>query len=499
MKSKLLIFPFLLFVGDQSFGQTNLPSTLACNEILTMTGSPYIVDSTITIKPGCTLTVNPGVEIKMAENTHLIVKGKVDFLGTASQRITIHAKDTIWGNIFLDGTNTQKSTFKYVNIENARNNVDITQNPAAIYGTHSALEINNCHFRNNLRSIYIYQCPNTIIKSCVFDSTNYGEKILGQYCDGSIVDSSIFYFTRGDKDVIDFDASNNVMISNNHIYGGDDDGIDIGQCDSIGCNGVTVQGNYIYNMFNKGVSNGEYCININVNHNVIIGCGLGIGAKSGAVVVADHNTLYNNRMGINSYHHYNQIWGPGHLTVTNCIITGSDTTKHVDSTAFLSVSYSLSADTLIEGIGNIMADPIFIAPVETRHPWSTNPGNYHLLPLSPAINSGDPAFAFDPDGSRTDIGRYYLGQTTEVKANKNSVYGLIYPNPSTGKFTMRLIPEHKINLIVVLNILGETVMENMSLGNKAEYELDLSVQSAGVYYVKIFSENNTITQKAIIY
>lgn len=494
MKPKLLILPFVLFAIGQSIGQTNLPSVLACNEILTTSGNPYIVDSTITIKPGCILTVNPGVEIRMAENTHLIVKGKVDFFGTAAQPIFIHAKDTTWGNILVDSTLTQKSTFSYVVIENARLSVGINQEPGAIYGYFSALEIKNCYFKNNLRCIAIYQCANAIIKNCTLDSTNVGEKIHGQYCNNAVVDSSIFYFTHGDRDVIDFDASNNIMISNNRIYGGGDDGIDIGQCDSIGCNGVTIQGNYIFNMANKGVSNGELCQNININYNVIVDCAMGIGAKSGAIVIADHNTLYHNRLGINSYHHLNQSWGPGNLTVTNSIIADSDTAWNVDPTAFLSVSYSLADDTLFPGIGNIKGDPMFFSPA------SDPSGDFHLLITSAAVDKGDPTFALDPDGSRTDIGRYYLNQNTSVQTlNQNSEFELIYPNPSNGNFMMRLIPDYKINRLVVLNILGKVVQENEFLGNRTGYQIDLSAQAAGVYYLKLYGGSSIVTQKVIVY
>lgn len=494
MKSKILILTFSLFTIAPLIGQTNLPSVLSCTETLTLSGSPYVVDTSITIKPGCILTVLAGVEIKMAENTHLIVKGKVDFLGTASQPIIIHAKDSTWGNIVLDSAGNQKSTFNYVKIENARNSIGSNQEPGAIYGYYSFLEIKNCFFKNNLRCIVIYQCPNALIKNCTLDSTNVGEKIHGQYCNQAVVDGSILYYTPGDCDAIDFDASNNIMLSNNYLYGGGDDGFDIGQCDSIGCNGVTIQGNYIFNMFNKGVSDGELSLNININHNVIVGCAVGIGAKSGAHVIADHNTLYHNRLGVNSYDHLNQTWGPGYLTVTNCIIAGSDTTWNVDSTAFLEISYSLADDTLMPGIGNLKGNPMFFSPAPDPS------GDFHLLPLSPAIDKGDPSFALDPDGSRTDIGRYYLNQNTSVQnSSQNSELGLIYPNPSNGQFTLRLIPDYQTKRLVVLNILGEIVREDEFFGNKSDYQIDLSTQSAGVYYLKLFSETTQYTQKVIVY
>lgn len=493
MKKNVLVFQFMLLIAAYSSAQTNLPAVLQCNETLVTSGSPYIVENSITIQSGCSLTIDPGVEIKMAENTHLIVKGKVNFLGTALQPIFIHAKDTTWGNIFLDSTLTQKSIFNYVVIENARKSINDNQEPGAIYGYFSMLEVKNCHFKNNLRCVSIYRCPNSSIKDCILDSTNLGEKIHGQYCDSAVVDGSILYFTAGDRDAIDFDASKNIVLSNNYIYGGGDDGMDIGQCDSVGCDGVTIQGNYIFNMLNKGVSNGERCLNININHNVIVGCAMGIGAKSGAHVVADHNTLFHNRLGINSYEHLDQIWGPGHLTVTNCIIAGSDTTWHVDPTAFLSVSYSLADDTLLPGTGNSMGDPMFVSAM----PDSL--GDFHLLFTSPAIDKGNPAFMNDPDGTRSDIGRFYFDQAAGIKTNKYLEYESIYPNPSNGKFIIKLSPNYKMNHLSILNLLGQTIQEQDFFGSKTEYPINLDSQPSGIYFIQLQSENNTAVKKVIIY
>lgn len=515
MKPKLLLLPIVLFALSQSFGQTNLPSVLACNEILTTSGNPYIVDSTITIKPGCTLTVNPGVEIRMAENTHLIVQGKVDFLGTASQPILIHAKDTIWGNILLDSTLLVKSTFNYVNIENGRQNVDITKMKAVIFAYFSSFELKNCTFKNNLRCIYSYRSKNILIKNCVLDSTNIGEKILNQYADQVTIDNCTLYYTSGDADVIDFDGSTNVIISNNLLFGGGDDAIDLGHAidpnhpDSLGCSNVTVTGNVIYNMFNKGVSNGENAANINIHHNLIVNCGWGIGAKAGAQVIADHNTIYNCQNGVKAYDHYDG-WGPGHLTVTNCIIVGSDTTWFKDTTATLSISYSLSDSILISGTGNIQGDPLLVSTSLIPR-WDsllhlfTSPSiiassDFHLQFNSPAIDAGDPAFALDPDGSRTDIGRYYLGQNTSVQQlDQNSGFELIYPNPGNGNFTIRLIPDYKMNRFVVLNNSGKVVQQNDFFGSRPAYQIDLSSQAAGVYYIKLYGGNGISTQKVIVH
>ncbi|MES2591920.1 MAG: right-handed parallel beta-helix repeat-containing protein [Bacteroidota bacterium] len=510
----VFVFQFILIIANAS-GQTVLPATLNCNETLALSGSPYTVNNTITIAPGCNLTVEAGVEIKMAENTHLIVKGKVDFLGTASQPILIHAKDTIWGNILLDSTVHLKSTFNYVNIENGRFNVDSTTMRAVIYGYFSSFEVKNCNFKNNLRCIYSYRCSDILIKNCLLDSTNRGEKILTQYADQVTIDNCKLYYTAGDADVIDFDGSSNIIISNNLLYGGGDDGIDLGHAidpnvpDSTGCTNVTISGNVIFNMFNKAVSNGENAANININHNVMVNCGWGIGAKAGANVVADHNTIYKCHNGVKAYDHFD-AWGPGHITVTNSIIVGCDTTWFRDSTASLSVSYSLSDSTLISGTGNIQAaDPLFVSAsfiprfdsllhlINT--PSIIASSNFHLQPNSPAVNTGDPAFANDPDGSRSDIGRYYLGQTLGIVSHQHPEEVVVYPNPSNGLFKLSLVPDYSMNQLVIVNSIGQVLHKKQFYGDKTEYSVDINTQSPGVYYLQLISEANTSIKKIIIY
>jgi len=495
---KIYFFTLFIFLFiNSNFAQTNLSGTLPCNTTLTIGGSPYNVLSTIIVSSGCNLVVNPGVEIKMAENAHLIIKGKASFMGTASQPINMHASDTIWGNIFLDSTLAQKSSFNYVIIQNARKSVKVTQEPGAIYSFFSSLEIKNCHFKNNLRCWVGYQSPGVLIKDCILDSTNSGEKIHGQYCHDAIVDGAMLYATRGDADGIDFDASNDVLIANSKIYGGDDDGIDIGQCDSIGCDTVTVRNNYIFNMANKGVSNGEYCKNISIHHNVIVSCAIGIGAKSGAKAKADHNTLYGNRMGVKSYEHTQQIWGPGSLTVTNCIIANSDTVYHVDPTAFLSVSYTLADDTLIPGTGNIKGNPLFISP--GLYPTA----DFHLNNNSPAINSGDPSFPTDPDNSRTDMGAFYTG-VASVSSNVLFNEPGIFPNPAKDIFNIRFSSNASTgnsgHQIKIYNATGDLVYtENIFPGTFAkDYFVNLSTQPKGVYYLQIISDSKIIRSKLIL-
>ena len=76
----------------------------------------------------------------------------------------------------------------------------------------------------------------------------------------------------------------------------------------------------------------------------------------------------------------------------------------MDSFSTVSTSYSLSDTVALAGSNNLLADPRFIEPVLL---------NFQLQPTSPAIDSGDPGHALDPDLSRVDRGAAYLYQPVD--------------------------------------------------------------------------------------
>jgi hypothetical protein len=487
MKKNYLIL-FLMMCGTiKLLAQTSLPSSI-CNMTLTMAGSPYTADSSITIGNGCTLTINPGVEIKMADSSFMIVKGNVNFLGTASQPIRIHAKNTNWGVIYLDNTGSQKSTFDHVIIEDAtigphgNTHADSAFQIAAISGSNCIAEINHCVFKNNKLCLYFFDCHNTLVKNSFFDSTNVGEKIHIEMSDSVTVDSCKFYFTAGTGDVVDFDSSVMSTISNNKIYGGDSDGLDIGNSDSTGCTNIFIHGNFICGMGDKGISPGEHCTNIKIDHNVIVNCDFGISAKAGAQVVADHNTFYHNRIGVRSCACL-PGWGPGNMIVKNSIIASSiDSTWSVDPSSTLTISYSLADMDLIPGIGNVQGNPMFVfSAIDST-------GDFHLNAGSPAIDSGDPSFANDADGTRTDMGAFYFDQSAGIFSPDNAKkFITIYPNPAYNSITVSIDPQ--INgrdyLISISDVLGREIFRS-KLSDKRS-NLDISKLSPGIYGVRILS------------
>lgn len=469
--------------------QTVLSSQL-CNETLTLANSPYMAHTTVVVPQGCSLKVEPGVEIRMAQSAFLIIRGQAEFRGTVSQPVYIHAKDTSWGLIYLDNTGTDvRSVFDHVVIRDATigphgtTHEDSAFQVAAISGWGSGAEISYCIFTSNLMCVYFYDCPNTVIKSCRFDIDNIGEKIHIERCDHTRIDSCEFFFTAGLGDVIDIDGSDSCAVSHCCIFGGDGDAIDVGNSDSTGCRHVEIAGNFIWDMGDKGVSAGERCTDITIHHNVILGCDLGISAKAGAVAYADHNTLYGNRIGVRACDCL-AGWGPGSLEVTNSIIAGSaDSTFVVSSAASLAVSYSLSDVELIPGTGNIMGDPLFVSAV------ADTSGDFHLTAASPAIDQGDPAAGNDPDGTRNDIGAHYFNKAIGISSVQGKKMIRVFPNPARHSCTVVVdseAPGERFH-VSIIDMHGHKVSA-AELTHKRS-QINIAGIRPGIYIIEMLTEN----------
>lgn len=95
-------FIFIL-LGHALIAQTYLPKSLF-NYTLKFSFSPFIADSTLFIDDGCILKAEPAIEIRMCDTCYIIVEGSINFSGTASKPIIIHAKDSIWSILYFDET-----------------------------------------------------------------------------------------------------------------------------------------------------------------------------------------------------------------------------------------------------------------------------------------------------------------------------------------------------------------------------------------------------------
>jgi hypothetical protein len=138
--------------------------------------------------------------------------------------------------------------------------------------------------------------------------------------------------------------------------------------------------------------------------NIIVGCPQGVGVKdAGSSIEIDQNTFVDCQEGVAVFEK-NFGNGGGSAVVTNTIFSGSSVPVSVDSYSTLTTSYSLSDTTTLPGPGNLFGSPRFI---------DSSALNFQLQLISPAIDTGDPLHAPDPDSTRVDMGAAYTFQTTD--------------------------------------------------------------------------------------
>ena len=200
-----------------------------------------------------------------------------------------------------------------------------------------------------------------------------------------------------DTDAIDYDGVVDGVIRDCRIYnfrGFNSDGIDTGEQ----CVNCLVEGNTIYFCEDKGISVGQGSTII-ARHNVIVGSLQGVGVKdSGSFISVDQNTFVDCVEAVAVFEKNFGVGG-GSAVVTNCIFSGCDIPASTDSLSILNVSYSLSDTIPLIGIGNQFSSPFFVDELSL---------DFSLQEVSPAIDSGDPNHELDPDGTRADVGAFYL-------------------------------------------------------------------------------------------
>ncbi len=120
-------------------------------------------------------------------------------------------------------------------------------------------------------------------------------------------------------------------------------------------------------------------------------------------------------------------------------------------------------------------------------------------------------FEFTSDGGNNiyidDIGVGYTVINGINEAEQSSLTGLkLYPNPSTGDFSLSFEGDHFAPLrIQLIDMLGRTVGERSGLNMIQGLNLmnftakDFNISASGIYYLKLSTDKNSYTQKLIIH
>ncbi len=284
---------FLLsFVAFLNFGQTTISDNTNISGNWTIASSPYIIEGRAIVPNGQTLTIEPGVEVRLKSSASptpswfdyssgnvgvIRVQGEIIANGTTSNPILFTRNNTgFWGTLLMDENAASTSSFSNCIIEYAKESRNITgiNSPVTFNGGisvfKSEVSISQTKFRdNNINGLYVREVANS------FDFSNNTFHDNGS--NGSVIEQSTV------------NAINNTYFNNSNNA--------TGFVSAIRSSNSTVYlvGNLIYNnddfgVFTSGGGN-HYVVN-----NTIFGNSQGIRVETGANTFIHNSIIENNTL-----------------------------------------------------------------------------------------------------------------------------------------------------------------------------------------------------------
>ena len=333
-----LLFTFCSLL---SFAQTNVSGGIYQNTTWTLSGSPYIVNSSIVVFPGKTLTIQPGVEIQInnQNNTNIYIetRGTINCIGTDAQPIKIHALyDTLntvaWQGFVCTSSQggvlnadrveisnayfpfsyeTIPATLSYTNSKFIRcfqavtvgtnlnlSGCEFIDNEVGVYGW-ANFNINNCLFKDNTTSLYIYASAFAMSNSSFVDN-QIGASFLSNAVD-SIVISACEFLNNG----LAINYPNNGRIEN---------------C-VFSDNGAAIQAAYYCEILNNEFFYNELAIEASVDadiHNNQINNNMGGLLISNVSSAQDSPAIYDNEICGNINYNVNNNTNMNYSLFSNC-------------------------------------------------------------------------------------------------------------------------------------------------------------------------------------
>lgn len=329
------------FISIFTFAQTNVSGGIYQNTTWTLSGSPYVVNSSIVVFPGKTLTIEPGVEIQINNqnnsNIYIETRGTINCVGTDAQPIKIHALyDTLntvaWQGFVCTSSQggvlnadrieisnayfplsyeTIPATLSYTNSKFIRcfqavtvgTNLNLSwcefiDNEVGVYGW-ANFNINNCLFKDNTTSLYIYASA-FAMSNCSFIDNQIGASFLANAVD-SIVIANCEFLNNG----LALNYPNNGRVEN---------------CE-FSDNGTAVQAAYNCeiqnNTFFYNILAIEATVDANIHNNQINNNAEGI-IISNVTSIQDSPSIYENEICGNTYYNVNNNTNMNYSLFSNC-------------------------------------------------------------------------------------------------------------------------------------------------------------------------------------
>ncbi|MBK9103803.1 MAG: hypothetical protein IPL92_04375 [Saprospiraceae bacterium] len=240
-----------LMLWNLAASQTMVSGGIYDNTTWTLANSPYLMTGSIVVFPGVTLTIEPGVEVRVKEyglsesQYYLETRGTINMVGQPAAPITFRADTALttvgtWAGFIIKNSQGGSINYNYVNISNAVNcfvydaglpgliqlnestfsynfyaivvgldliaeNCTFANNDIAIYGW-SNFTFNNCVFDNNLSAMSVY-ASSFEMKNCIVSNNNLGVRLNSGALNGILVKNTLF-----ENNLLAFDNANNGLI-----------------------------------------------------------------------------------------------------------------------------------------------------------------------------------------------------------------------------------------------------------------------------------------------
>jgi hypothetical protein len=457
---KRILLLVLSFYASSLFAQNLIPDAISTNITLTKDKSPYTLSGTI-INIGATLTIEPGVIVNFTPNATINVKGNLIVEGKENDTVYFSSKAS-------DVSEKIKAIAGKIELHYVKANTD----KMFIYGSGSSIVISHCS---------ILSSADGNGEDCI--GLHDYKKVIIEYCTLKGHDGSI---TQGEKnDAIDFDNCDSAIISHNNISYFADDAVDCG-----------TQTKYAYindnilSHCNYGASIGESSIAYVFNNISEYNDG-GLEVHDSATVYCGNNVLFANTYGIDVFHReFAPDQTPGTVTVKNTIFSQNKSADiGLQAGSKITISNSLSDKDTLQGINNLLGDPMFVNP-ET--------GDFSLLTGSPAVNTG-----IDEDGNAVNMGIIAKSTPTNIISYQPGTCELnISPNPVLSQANITLRLNHVENIkISIISIEGRTIAQIYSGKlREGEYNFKWDAQRIlkGLYIISMNTNRESIIKKIIV-
>ena len=421
-------------------GLNMLPDTIYSDMTLLKSKSPYYTASDVTVIKGAHLSIEPGVEIRFAPNSCMIVHGGLTAHGTSSDSIRFvlnpQYAGQAWGVLCFINSDTT-SMLSYATMH------DAGQGPR-LYNCVAAISAYNCRqlVLDHLNITDVTSNPiaarysDVTLTNSILHSRVTGDLINIKYGTGRVEHCTFIGNDKVDTDAIDYDGVNGGIIRDvvaHHFLGSNSDAVDIGE-QAIG---VIIDSLLAYNITDKGISVGQRS-SVKVSNSTFIQTNMGVAVKDSCHADVDKCTFFAVATPIACYEKVDGRLG-GNAVVTECILSNSyDRTYLCDSKSSIRFSGSLSdGDTL--SADNLYGDPQFISatnylltPADLTIGSTYLPENPQMEPVISEIcyhpmlkSESEYIRIYNPDDTPFDISGYIISQA----------FDFIFPEGS-------LIPAH---------------------------------------------------------